>query len=45
MAPVDKFSVVSIALFGVVFLGERLSGANWLGVAQIAAGVILLAFK
>ncbi|ALG72898.1 transporter [Azospirillum thiophilum] len=45
VAPVDKLSVVLVALFGVVFLGEKLSGANWLGVVLIAAGVILLAFK
>lgn len=45
VAPVDKLSVVLVALFGVLFLGERLSGPNWLGVVLIAAGVILLAFK
>ena len=45
VAPVDKLSVVLVALFGVLFLGETLSGPNWLGVVLIAAGVILLAFK
>jgi transporter family protein len=45
VAPVDKLSVVLVALFGVLFLGERLSAPNWLGVVLIAAGVILLAFK
>ncbi|MBP2315363.1 EamA family transporter [Azospirillum soli] len=45
VAPVDKLSVVLVALFGVLFLGEKLSGPNWLGVVLIAAGVILLAFK
>jgi bacterial/archaeal transporter family protein len=43
VAPVDKLSVVLVALFGVVFLGEHLSVHNWLGVALIASGVILLA--
>ena len=33
VAPIDKLSVVLVAIFGVVFLGERLNGANWLGVA------------
>ena len=38
VAPVDKLSVVLVAIFGVVFLGERLTTPNWIGVALIAAG-------
>ena len=45
VAPIDKLSVVLVAIFGVVFFGERLSGPNWLGVALIAAGAILVAYK
>src|SRR6266478_4278858 len=30
VAPIDKMSVVLVAVFGVVFLGERLSVPNWL---------------
>jgi transporter family protein len=45
VAPIDKLSVVLVALFGVTFLGERLSGLNWLGVGLIAAGALLVAFK
>lgn len=45
VAPIDKLSVVLVALFGVVFLGERLSGLNWLGVAFIAGGAVLIAYK
>jgi transporter family protein len=45
VAPIDKLSVVLVALFGVAFLGERLSAPNWLGVALIAAGAILVAHK
>lgn len=45
VAPLDKLSVVLVAVFGVLFLGERLSLANWLGVAMIAGGVILLTTK
>lgn len=45
VAPVDKMSVVLVAVFGVVFLGERLSGPNWLGVALIAAGAVLVAYR
>src|SRR5882672_3691401 len=45
VAPIDKLSVVLVALFGVIFLGERLSSANWLGVAMIAAGAVLVAYR
>lgn len=45
VAPIDKLSVVLVAVFGVIFLGERLSTANWLGVALIAAGAVLVAYK
>ena len=29
VAPIDKLSVVLVAVFGVAFLGERLSTTNW----------------
>ncbi len=45
VAPIDKLSIVLVAVFGVVFLGERLSGANWGGVALIATGALLVAYK
>jgi transporter family protein len=45
VAPIDKLSVVLVAIFGVVFLGERLSGANWLGVGLIGAGALLVAWR
>jgi bacterial/archaeal transporter family protein len=45
VAPIDKLSVVLVAVFGVVFLGERLTGANWLGVALIAVGAVLVAYR
>ena len=45
VAPIDKMSVVLVAVFGVVFLGERLSTSNWIGVALIAAGAVLVAYK
>ena len=44
VAPIDKLSVVLVALFGVAFLGEKLSMANWAGVALVAAGALLIAF-
>ena len=45
VAPIDKLSVVLVALFGVVFLGERLSAPNWLGIALIAGGAVLVAYR
>jgi len=45
VAPIDKLSVVLVALFGVVFLGERPPLNSWLGIALIAAGAALIAFK
>ncbi|RUY46701.1 EamA family transporter [Mesorhizobium sp. M7A.F.Ca.CA.002.07.1.1] len=45
VAPIDKLSVVLVAVFGAAFLGERVSGANWLGVALIAAGAVLVAYR
>lgn len=43
VAPLDKLSIVLVAIFGVLFLGEQLSALNWLGVVMIGAGAILLA--
>ena len=35
VAPIDKLSVVLVAVFGVAFLGERLSTTNWSGVSRV----------
>lgn len=45
VAPIDKLSVVLVAVFGALFLGERLGPANWLGVGLIAAGAVLIAWR
>jgi bacterial/archaeal transporter family protein len=45
VAPVDKLSLVLVAVFAFVFLGERPTGRDWLGIALVAAGVLLLALK
>ncbi|MGH7005054.1 MAG: EamA family transporter [Alphaproteobacteria bacterium] len=45
VAPVDKLSIIMVAIFGVAFLGEKLSAINWLGVVLIAAGVIALSLR
>jgi transporter family protein len=45
VAPLDKMSVVLVAILGVLFLGERLGPLNWLGVVLIAGGVVLVAWR
>ena len=45
VAPIDKLSVVLVAVFGVLFLGERLEGPNWIGVGLIAAGAVLVGYR
>ncbi len=45
VAPIDKLSVVFVAVLGVLILGETLSLKNWLGVGLIAGGAVLVAMK
>jgi transporter family protein len=45
VAPIDKLSVVLVALFGVAFLGERPSLSGWIGILLIATGAVLIAVK
>ena len=45
VAPVDKLSVVLVALFAVIFLGERPVPREWAGIGLVAAGVFVLALK
>lgn len=45
VAPVDKLSLVLVAIFAFTFLNERPSLREWTGIAMVAAGVLVLAFK
>lgn len=45
VAPVDKLSLVLVAVFAFTFLGERPSLREWAGIAMVASGVLVLAFK
>jgi transporter family protein len=45
VAPIDKLSVVFVAVFAVLLLGEKLSAFNWLGILLIASGAILVAYR
>jgi bacterial/archaeal transporter family protein len=43
VAPVDKLSVVLVALFATIFLGEKVSATGWIGIGLIATGTIVVA--
>ena len=43
VAPIDKLSVVFVALLSLLFLGEKLQMGQWLGIGLIALGSILVA--
>src|SRR5580693_9996815 len=43
VAPIDKLSVVMVAILGILFLGEKLSAVNWLGILLVAGGAVLVA--
>ena len=45
VAPVDKLSVVLVAVFATAFLGERPGLREWLGIALVGGGVLLLGFR
>ncbi len=45
VAPVDKLSLVLVAVFAFAFLGERPSLREWAGIAMVAGGVLVLALK
>ena len=43
VAPIDKLSVVFVAIFAAIFLGEQLSPLAWVGVGLIGTGAIIVA--
>jgi bacterial/archaeal transporter family protein len=45
VAPIDKLSVVLVALFAFAFLGERPSATGWMGIGLIAAGAAIITIK
>ena len=42
---VDKFSIVIVAILAFVFLGEKPLTKDWLGIALVACGLMVIAFK
>ena len=45
VAPIDKLSVVLVAILGALFLHEKLLFRNWIGVVLIAIGAIFVGWK
>jgi len=43
VAPIDKLSMPLAVILAVMFLGDRPSAVNWIGIAFIAGGAILAA--
>ena len=43
VAPVDKLSVVLVAILAAAVLGERMSARGWLGVALVGIGAVVVA--
>jgi transporter family protein len=43
VAPIDKLSVVFVAILGAVLLGEQLSLGAWAGIALIGVGAVMVA--
>ena len=44
VAPIDKLSVVLVAVLGVLVLGEQLSARSWIGVLLMGLGAALVAW-
>ncbi|OTG94811.1 EamA family transporter [Acinetobacter sp. ANC 3832] len=45
VAPIDKLSVVLVAIFAIIFLGERPSLQEYFGITMITVGVLTIALK
>src|SRR6266446_9562359 len=45
VAPVDKLSLLLVAVFAVLFLHERPSAREWLGILMVGGGVLVLGLK
>lgn len=45
VAPVDKLSLLLVVVFAFLFLNERPSVREWVGILMVGAGVLILAIK
>ena len=45
VAPADKLNVSLVAIFALVFLDERPSVRDWIGIGMVGAGVLMPGLK
>ena len=45
VAPIDKLSIVIVAVLATLFLGETPSMKNWIGIAMVCGGAVLAGMK
>jgi len=45
VAPIDKFSVVLVAIIAYAALAERPTPREWIGIALVTAGVVVMALR
>jgi transporter family protein len=45
IAPVDKLSLVPVAVFATILLDERSTFRQWLGILLVGSGIVMLGFK
>lgn len=45
VASIDKLSVVMVAIFAAIFLGDHLTLRHWLGIALVGGGAVLLSSR
>ena len=45
VAPIDKLSLVLVAIFASLFLNEKLAAKDWTGIILIVSGIVLLGLK
>jgi bacterial/archaeal transporter family protein len=45
VAPIDKLSLLLVAVFAVIVLGERPTAREWLGILLVGAGAVILGLK
>ncbi len=43
VVPIEKLTIVFVAVFGVVFLHERLTAMGWIGLAMVGTGAVVIA--
>ena len=43
VVPIEKLTIVFVAVFGVVFLHEKLTMMGWLGLAMVGTGAVIIA--